>query len=218
MAIIVCFVFGLAVCFLVDKFAWIKAKALQPLVWRIGTVLLAAIVFFGILLIYDYSLSLLVYGFFVTCLLTSAIIDLKYKLLPNVLNFAGMGFAVAANGITSFVSSDLSLFLTSVLGLVVCGGIIFIIAFISRGGMGMGDVKYAAMIGGFLGLANGLCCLWLAVILGGIIGALLIALKKATRKTAIPFGPFLCAGALIMLFYEAPIKQYFLGMYNAYIN
>jgi leader peptidase (prepilin peptidase)/N-methyltransferase len=67
--------------------------------------------------------------------------------------------------------------------------------------MGMGDVKLAGMLGLYLGRAVA-PAIFAALILGVVVGAAIIARKGAEegRKTAVPFGPFLAAGALIALF------------------
>ena len=96
------------------------------------------------------------------------------------------------------------------------GGIGFVIflliALVSRGGMGWGDVKLAALIG----LATGFPLVFLAVIMGAILGgivavALMIA-KKRKRREAIPFGPFLAAGAMITLLWGNEILRWWIGM------
>lgn len=72
--------------------------------------------------------------------------------------------------------------------------------FASRGGMGEGDVKLAPVLGSWLGLEQGLLCLLLAFVSGGIVGALLLLCRRGKLKQAIPFGPFLCAGAVAAYF------------------
>jgi leader peptidase (prepilin peptidase)/N-methyltransferase len=74
--------------------------------------------------------------------------------------------------------------------------------FISRGGMGMGDVKLSSAIGGitgFLGLKYVFIASFSAFFMGAIIGISLMALGKAGRKTAIPFGPFMLVGVFMAL-------------------
>jgi len=74
------------------------------------------------------------------------------------------------------------------------------IALISRGGMGMGDVKLAAPIGwvsGYFGLNTVLNSSFAAFLLGSLVGVGLMAFGKAGRKSAIPFGPFMLIGQLI---------------------
>jgi leader peptidase (prepilin peptidase)/N-methyltransferase len=78
------------------------------------------------------------------------------------------------------------------------------------GGMGMGDVKLAAVMGLFLGRAVA-PAIMIALIAGVVLGAALIAKKgaQAGRKTAVPFGPFLALGALVAVFAgEAIVEAY----------
>lgn len=69
--------------------------------------------------------------------------------------------------------------------------------------MGLGDVKLAAAMGVILGLQGVVTSLFLAFVVGGIVGLILIALRKATPKTRIPFGPFLAAGTAVTLLFPA---------------
>jgi prepilin signal peptidase PulO-like enzyme (type II secretory pathway) len=97
------------------------------------------------------------------------------------------------------------------------GGIGFVIflliAIVSRGGMGWGDVKLAALIG----LATGFPLVFLAVIMGAILGgivavALMIA-KKRKRREAIPFGPFLALAAMVTLVWGSNILSWYLNLW-----
>lgn len=69
--------------------------------------------------------------------------------------------------------------------------------------MGLGDVKLAAALGVLLGVGALVTALFLAFVVGGVIGLVLIGLKKATPKTRIPFGPFLALGAAVVLLFPA---------------
>jgi leader peptidase (prepilin peptidase)/N-methyltransferase len=64
-------------------------------------------------------------------------------------------------------------------------------------GMGFGDVKMLAMIGAFLGWKMMLLTLFLSSMMGSVVGAIMIALKRGDMKYALPFGTFLAAAALI---------------------
>lgn len=68
--------------------------------------------------------------------------------------------------------------------------------YLSRGGMGEGDVKLAPALGLWLGLEQGLLCLLLAFVSGALAGGVLL-LQGKSRCFALPFGPFLCGGALV---------------------
>lgn len=152
----------------------------------------------GFLAIFRYSSSLgelLVGLVFSSLLLLLALIDLEHKLLPNILTVSGtvLGLVFALLGWTSS-------FWTSVLGAGVGFLLIFVIALISRGGMGMGDVKLMAMIGAFLGWKSVFYVLFGASLLGSVGGILYLYITKQDRKTPIPFGPSLAAVALIVYF------------------
>ena len=84
------------------------------------------------------------------------------------------------------------------IGLLLYGGILFIVAVVS-GGMGMGDVKLAALIGlvlGSLGLRFVGVAAAAAIVFGGLGGVVALSMGKG-RKSAIPFGPYLAAGAVV---------------------
>jgi len=81
------------------------------------------------------------------------------------------------------------------------GGIMLVIYFLSRGGMGEGDVKLSFALGLWLGWPNAAVLLLLAFIMGGVVGVALLATKLKTRKDPIPFGPYLCIAAYLTLLY-----------------
>jgi leader peptidase (prepilin peptidase)/N-methyltransferase len=97
------------------------------------------------------------------------------------------------------------------------GGIGFVIflliALVSRGGMGWGDVKLAALIG----LATGFPLVFLAVIMGAILGGIvavaLMVAKKRKRREAIPFGPFLALAAMVTLVWGSNILSWYLNLW-----
>lgn len=88
--------------------------------------------------------------------------------------------------------------LHSAMGLLVGGGVLWLVAVVSRGGMGGGDVKFLAAIGSFLGPGAALLVLFLGSVLGSIVGLSLLARGRLGRREPLPFGPFLATGVLIM--------------------
>ncbi|WP_054692585.1 prepilin peptidase [Syntrophomonas palmitatica] len=84
-------------------------------------------------------------------------------------------------------------------------------ALLSRGGMGGGDIKLAAMIGAFTGLQGSIAAFVMSSLAGGLWALYLLITKKADRKTAIKFGPFLALGGwLAYLYGERILQAYFL--------
>jgi leader peptidase (prepilin peptidase)/N-methyltransferase len=86
-----------------------------------------------------------------------------------------------------------------------------LIALLSRGGMGWGDAKMAALIGVITGYLV-LFSLLLAVILGGLIAVILLVSRLRKRKEGIPFGPFLSLAAVITLLWGNALVNWYLGI------
>ncbi|MDD4335045.1 MAG: prepilin peptidase, partial [Desulfotomaculaceae bacterium] len=82
---------------------------------------------------------------------------------------------------------------------------------VSRGGMGGGDIKLAAVIGVCLGWPNGIIAVLLGCLLAGLAGLLLIVLRVKSRKDLIPFGPFLATGTLIMFYSGSQINSWYIN-------
>jgi len=90
-----------------------------------------------------------------------------------------------------------------------------IIVILSRGKwMGIGDIKLAFLIGLILGWPKILPALFLAFLIGAIIGIGLIVAGKKTLKSEVPFGPFLVTGTFLALFWGEKLINYYLNFFN----
>ncbi len=144
---------------------------------------------------------------FVTLLVPVALIDLDHRIIPNVLvgpaAVVAIGVAVAIDG------ASLTERLIAGGG---AGGFLLLAALAYPAGMGMGDVKLAAVMGLFLGRDVGPAML-VALLAGTLVGMAVIARKGAAegRKTAVPFGPFLALGGLVGLFAGDAIVEWYLA-------
>jgi leader peptidase (prepilin peptidase)/N-methyltransferase len=140
----------------------------------------------------DIALGLLL----VTALVPITLIDLELRLIPNAITLPA---AVAA--LVAAVVLDVGYVPEQLIGGAAAGGFFLLAVVAYPRGMGMGDVKLATMMGLYLGRAVA-PAIFAALILGVVVGAAIIARKGAHegRKTAVPFGPFLAAGALIAFF------------------
>ncbi|MBK9740435.1 MAG: prepilin peptidase [Actinobacteria bacterium] len=95
--------------------------------------------------------------------------------------------------------------------LVLIGGLWF---FSGGRGMGFGDVKLAPVLGatlGWVGVGSALVGLMAAFVLGGVAGVLLLILRRAGRRSQIPFGPYLLVGALVGLFWGGALWDAYVG-------
>ncbi|GAB3518129.1 prepilin peptidase [Arthrobacter monumenti] len=135
-------------------------------------------------------------------------IDLKNKLLPN--RFVLPSLAVAI-GLLTFAAAGTDAWgalLRAILGGAAMFILYLIMALISPAGLGMGDVKLAAVLGvflGFLGWNAWVVGLFSAFLIGGVAGLILILVRMATRSSTIPFGPPMLLGALIATYWTGPL-------------
>ncbi|WP_261133095.1 A24 family peptidase [Bacillus sp. Marseille-Q3570] len=89
--------------------------------------------------------------------------------------------------------------------------LLFLIAVISKGGMGGGDIKLFALLGLMFGWKGILLVLFLASLIGSIVGISLFVMKKVKRKQHVPFGPFIVVAAIVTLFWGEPILRWYLS-------
>ncbi|MGQ0548858.1 MAG: prepilin peptidase [Armatimonadota bacterium] len=129
-------------------------------------------------------------------------IDLDHQLILNRLTYPGIVIGL----LMSVPSGDV---LNAALAGLGAAALILAIVVLSRGGMGGGDVKLAALMGVFLGWPSIAVALFLAFLAGGVVGLLLLALRLRGRKDAIPFGPALAAGAVAALFWGDAIARWY---------
>jgi prepilin signal peptidase PulO-like enzyme (type II secretory pathway) len=90
-------------------------------------------------------------------------------------------------------------------------GFLLILGLLWAGGMGMGDVKMALMMGAVLGTST-IVAFFLAFLVGGVGGALLLATKAKRRKDRLPFGPYLAFGSLVAALAGAQILDLYLSV------
>ncbi len=156
--------------------------------------------------------ALLLYFVFVSALLVITFIDIDYQIIPDSISIPGIGVGLTA---TFFIDGTPSP-LQSAIGILVGGGILYVVAtayewITGIEGMGFGDVKLLAMIGAFLGWRQVPIVLLAGSLTGSIIGISLMVYLRQDRKLAIPFGPFLAAGAVIALFFGERLIHWYIG-------
>ncbi|MDH5527154.1 MAG: prepilin peptidase [Nitrospirota bacterium] len=148
-----------------------------------------------------------VYLALASALLALTLIDLHHQILPDRITLPGIVVGLAASAFLLPVG-----ILPAVYGVVLGGGLFLVIAVVSRGGMGGGDIKLIAMIGAFLGWQAVLLTTVVAATTGSLVGLVLMALYGKGRKYAVPFGPFLSAGALVSLLWGTPLIDWYIGL------
>ncbi len=127
--------------------------------------------------------------------------DVKYHLIPDSIQ---LSFFIGSLILLPFLSTGnvAHFFLERVLSALIIAAPIFALYFFSSGrAMGFGDVKLSFTIGFLLGTKLGFMALYSAFISGGVVGTILLLLRKKRLKSKIAFGPFLAIGTILMLFF-----------------
>lgn len=176
-----------------------------PLVEMLGGI--AAV---GALCAFGLSAEALLIFAFLAALIVITFIDLDHQIIPDAISLPGIfvGFAAALLFGTPSWSDSL-------IGILLGGGLLWAVAegyarLTGREGMGGGDIKLLAMIGAFLGWRAIPVTVLVGSLLGSVIGLSLMALRGRDTKMAIPFGPFLAAGAVVALFWGERIIDWYL--------
>jgi leader peptidase (prepilin peptidase) / N-methyltransferase len=151
---------------------------------------------------FDYSndlYRLVMSFFFVSCMVLLVISDLKWRLLPHPFNnfFILVGLAFSGNG--AFLSS--ANYFKAVSGFFLIGSLMFGINYFYPNGLGGGDIKLAAALIIWFGFTKVVYVLLIAFGVGALVYGILFLLNKVTRKSMVPFGPFLALGAFIIWFF-----------------
>lgn len=192
--------------------------------------LLTGLLFVGCYLMFGLSFEALKWAIFAALLVVLTITDLRERILPDVVNFTGLGLALALSLVTKPVDGSAGWIAGRLLGLslpvpalsladaligaAAASGLLWVVAegyFRLRGreGMGLGDVKMMAMAGAFLGLQRAMLTILLGSLLGSLIGSAVIAFRHKGRDFELPFGTFLGAGAILVVFFGSATLDWY---------
>lgn len=187
-------------CDLIPVLSWLLLKgkcrycnmdiSKQYLLVELLTVVLFVFLYFAIGL----SNQLMVALVLAAILIIISFVDFKYYLIPNRVIL--VGFII---GVMVHIYFPTIAWSNVFLGFIVGGGVLYLLAIVSKGGMGGGDIKLGALIGFYLGWQKVLAALFLGALFGSIYGIFMILTKKIDKKTPIPFGPFLSMGVILTL-------------------
>ena len=142
-----------------------------------------------------------------------ALIDLDVKRLPNAIVLPSYAVAGVLLGAAALLGNDLGDFLRALLGMAALFGLYFVLAMVYPAGMGFGDVKLAGLLGlylGWLGWGEVVAGGFLGFLFGGLVGMALMVARRAGRKSQIPFGPFMLAGALVAILWGGVLADLYL--------
>lgn len=158
----------------------------------------------------DFNIGLVFYLGYVSLFLVITMIDLEHQIIPDELIIFGFIFGIfhkVINVVFLGISLDI---VSSLIGFLIGGGVFLLIAVVSRGGMGGGDIKYMAMLGFLFGTVPIVIISILSFFIGAIVSILLIAFKIKKRKEYIPFGPFISIAAILTVLFKQEIIYWYL--------
>jgi leader peptidase (prepilin peptidase)/N-methyltransferase len=171
-------------------------------------------------LLFIYALSRYGFGyefwfmaFFFCALTTVAFIDFSFQVIPDSISIPGIIIGIIFN----IIKGD---FPIGLIGAIFGGGLILLIRVIGgrlykKEVMGLGDVYLTAMIGAFVGFPFIIPAIFIAALVGAVMGLLYIAATHQDRESPIPFGPFLAIGGAAVIIFQPQITVLFafLGVY-----
>jgi len=168
------------------------------------------------LLYWHYGLSpaLGIMIFYACLFIVIFVIDLEHGLILNKVVYPSLVVALLLAllprpWLTQWIVTGIA---NAAIGGAIGFALFLLIAIVSRGGMGWGDVKLAALIGLAAGFPLVFLAIIMAAILGGIVAVAMVIAKKKQRRQTIPFGPFLAVAAMITLLWGSNIMNWYLGL------
>lgn len=187
-----------------------KCKKCQLSISRIYPLfeLLSGILFVSAPVFFGWNTELFYIFVFTSLCLIISVSDVYKQLIPNKV----LLFFLFAYLICQLFIPQIS-WLQSILGGFIGFAVLFLIALVSKGGMGGGDIKLLGVMGLFLGPIPILLTIFLSSLIGTFFSIFLLITKKASRKSKIPFGPFLACGGMISLYFSETIINWYLSVF-----
>jgi len=201
------------------SYLWLRGRCRYckaPIPKRVLWVEIATAALFGLAYWqYGLSIELPIALFYISLFMVIFVIDFEHGLILNKIVYPALVVALVISIFFTIFLPDVSI-VPGIARAAIGGGIGFVVFFliviVSRGGMGFGDVKLAALIGLVTGYLV-VVALLMGIILGGLVAVILLGFKIRKRKEAIPFGPFLAVAAIVTLLWGSDIFSWYLGIF-----
>ncbi len=198
------------------SYLWLKGKcrycrggiSLQyPLVEALN-----AFIYITMYLKFGLSANFVFFSLISSILVAIVFIDLKEMVIPDSLVLCIFILSIVHKVSSNFLYGTPLNLTNSFLGLFLAGGLFAAIMFLSRGGMGGGDVTLIGSLGFVLGVKYIFLNIFLSFISGAIISIILLVSKIKTRKDPIPFGPFIVLGFFITILWGQDIINWYINL------
>jgi leader peptidase (prepilin peptidase) / N-methyltransferase len=173
--------------------------------------------FAGAAAVYEELYLAVLVALFLGVMLAVALVDARWRIVPNAIAYPSLVIGLAAVVVGHLVGVGLDA-VSGMIGLAAYAGPLLLVALAVPHGMGMGDVKLAALIGlilGSLGLSYVAVAAGVGILMGGVGALLALLLFRYGRKQQIPFGPFLAGGAAVAALAGPQIADLYLSLLAA---
>ncbi len=198
--------------------------------------LLTGVLFLGCYRAFGLTPEAIKWAAFSALMIVLVFTDLRERLLPDAVNFTGLGIGLVLSlftrpfdGTAMWLSDRLFdyppptpilSFADAILGAAVGSGILWAVSegyfrLRRREGMGLGDVKMMLMAGAFLGLKRTVLTILAGSVLGAVLGVLFILVRRKGSDYELPFGTFLGMAALLVVFFGTPLVMWYQSLLSA---
>lgn len=144
---------------------------------------------------------------FISLLVIINVSDIAYMLIPDKILLFFLPLLIVGR-----ILSPLEPWWDSIVGAALGFSLLLLIAIISKGGMGGGDIKLFLLIGLVLGTFDTLLTLFLASVIGMFVGGIVLWVRRQGRKTPVPFGPSIAIAAIIVYFYGDQLIDLYINL------
>ena len=151
---------------------------------------------------------------FVAALVAVSAIDVEHRRIPTVIVWPTLGVTAVWLGGVSAMDGDVRSLVEAVAGGFLAAAPLFVVWALRPGAMGFGDVRLATLLGvvlGWLHLGLVAVALFVAFVAGSVVGVALIVVAGRSRRSAVPFGPFLAVGAFAAMMAGEALIEWYLG-------
>jgi leader peptidase (prepilin peptidase)/N-methyltransferase len=195
------------------SYLWLKGRCRQCKVkipFRYPMIeLLGGLTALGTYLKFGLTWEALIYYTFIAVLLVVTFIDLDHRIIPDIITLPGIPLCFAA----SFALPEIT-YKAALIGILAGGGSLFLVAWTyslitKKEGMGGGDIKLLAMMGGIIGWKGVLFTIFVGSLAGTLAGLAVMLQSRKGMKLAVPFGPFLSIGGITYIFFGMPLITWY---------
>jgi prepilin signal peptidase PulO-like enzyme (type II secretory pathway) len=181
--------------------AWWRSAMWREWDWLgIAIESLTALLFAYLWARYGPSWRLLELTFYTSIFLLITLTDLRHRLVLNIVFYPAIPLTLLIRLLSSH-----SVVPSTLLGGAAGLALFMVVMLVGRGALGAGDVKLAALIGVVVGFPEVLWALALGIVAGGIGALLILITRRGGLKSYMPYAPFLCLGAMLVLLYYPPL-------------